>query len=73
MTKIHEQIMEEMGQDPDAFCEKVIRLWGASKTLVEKYPEYRDDPSDEDLLAWMELNAAANQIVLANASVKARQ
>ncbi len=53
-----------MGNDPDAFCEKVIRLWSASKTLVEKYPEYRDDPSDGDLLAWMELNAAANQICI---------
>ena len=53
-----------MGNDPDAFCEKVIRFWSASKTLVEKYPEYRDDPSDGDLLAWMELNAAANQICI---------
>lgn len=59
-----------MCNDPDALCEKVIRLWSASKTLVEKYPEYRDDPSDEDLLAWMELNAAANQIISANVQVE---
>lgn len=57
---IHEQIIERMGTDPDSVVDDILRLASAARTLAELYPRFRDDPSDEDLLAWLELGAASD-------------
>lgn len=60
MKTLHEQIMEEICNNPDAFCEKVIGLVSASKALLEEYPKTQN--SGGTLLAWVKLAAAAYRI-----------
>lgn len=60
MTHLHEQIIERIGADPNSVVNDILRLASAARRLGELYPRFRDDPSDEDLLAWMELGAASN-------------
>ena len=59
-TYLHDKIIERILDDTDSVVEDVLRLASAAKRLLELYPDFRDDPSDEDLLAWMELDAASN-------------
>lgn len=40
----------------DAYA--LLRLVHASQNLQNLYPDFRDDPSDEDRAAWKELNEA---------------
>jgi len=59
-TYLHEQIMERIGIDPDSVVDDILRLASAARRLRELYPSFRDDPSDGDLLAWMELGATSD-------------
>ena len=65
-TYLHESIMERLCHEPDSVVDDILRLASAARQLKELYPRFRDDPSDEDLLAWMELGAASD-IFLQNA------
>jgi hypothetical protein len=67
-TYLHEAIMERLCHEPDSVVDDILHLASAAKRLQELYPRFRDDPSDEDLLAWMELGSASD-IFLQNAEI----
>jgi len=42
---------------------ETLKLLRAAQNLIDLYPRYRDDPSEEDLKAWRELEMSCEKIV----------